>query len=301
MQRFGFELSLSDEAQREREILLRKLENSSIIQDWCTAYKEDFSFIERYAYKFKDYVIRKQKCRNCSGLHMCTQEKQGYVLELEIDDVLCTNVRSCRYMREENQKFEHVKNFKICDMSNEQLAYRFETTDLSNEKPSYLQLFKELRQCVEKPNKGFYICGRPGVGKTYLACCFINEMARRNYKCGFVSVPKFFQSLKNKMNDQDAFAKQIYDAKTVDVLVLDDIGGENSSNWTRDEILFSILDERMEKHRLTLFTSNYDMHNLERFYALNSKYNEDVTGANRILERVKTLSFEKVLNCASRR
>lgn len=38
-----------------------------------------------------------------------------------------------------------------------------------------------------------------------------------------------------------------------DVLVLDDIGAESITQWTRDEILLPILDERMNKGMKSLF------------------------------------------------
>ena len=47
------------------------------------------------------------------------------------------------------------------------------------------------------------------------------------------------------------------------MLLLDDIGAENTSNWSRDEVLGPILQYRMENHLPTFFTSNLTMDELE--------------------------------------
>ena len=42
------------------------------------------------------------------------------------------------------------------------------------------------------------------------------------------------------------------DLKEVDYLVLDDIGAESMSGFVRDDILFNILDYRMENKLITI-------------------------------------------------
>ncbi len=41
--------------------------------------------------------------------------------------------------------------------------------------------------------------------------------------------------------------------KTVPLLLLDDIGAENTTNWSRDEVLAPLLQYRMENHLPTFF------------------------------------------------
>lgn len=305
MKKVEFKVIFDPEAQREKEEVLQKLLKSSIVKEWMQKYGQNTSFIERHTYKFKTYVEQKQICENCPGLTSCMQPSKGHILELEYDSVLSKKICACKYLREKEEKLAHHKNFLLCDMSEEQLQLSFNQIDFAYEKkvhPSYCRVVIEMMEALKNgSNEGFYLCGEPGTGKTFLACCYVNAMAKKGKKCAFVNVSNYFADLKAKMYDKDAFAKEIDALKKAEVLVLDDIGGESVSMWSRDEILLSILNERMEKHLITLFTSNYDMKNLEKYYAANSKLVNDQVGAKRLLERMKSLSFEKVLICCNRR
>ena len=53
------------------------------------------------------------------------------------------------------------------------------------------------------------------------------------------------------------------DIKLAEVLVLDDIGAEQSTPWVRDEILQVILQYRMQEDLPTFFTSNFNFQDLE--------------------------------------
>ena len=54
----------------------------------------------------------------------------------------------------------------------------------------------------------------------------------------------------------------------VDYLLLDEIGEENVTAWSRDEILLTILSYRLLNHLPTFFTSLYDYHELKKIYTL---------------------------------
>lgn len=49
----------------------------------------------------------------------------------------------------------------------------------------------------------------------------------------------------------------------LDLLLLDDIGAETVTNWSRDEILGTILQYRMENNLSTFITSNLNISELE--------------------------------------
>ena len=71
--------------------------------------------------------------------------------------------------------------------------------------------------------------------------------------------------------------------------------------WSRDEILLPIMNERMEKHKLTYFTSNYTLAQLEEHFTTDSRGNSDPIKANRLIERIKALTFEKNVKGCNRR
>ena len=149
-------------------------------------------------------------------------------------------------------------------------------------------------------NQGVYLYGNPGTGKSYLMKGICNYYAKSNKSVSFVQVPLLIQELKQFMMDNEYRQRVMNHLRYSDVLVLDDIGAESITQWTRDEILLPILDERMNKGMKTYFTSNYSMEELEQQYRLANKPNNTIASL-RILERIRTLSKPVELSGKSRR
>ena len=93
---------------------------------------------------------------------------------------------------------------------------------------------------------------------------------------------------------------KIDQVKTAQVLILDDIGAEQSSPWMRDEILQVILQHRMQENLPTFFTSNFSFADLEHHFA-NSKNGDETWQAKRVMERIKFLAQEVHLEGENRR
>ena len=77
--------------------------------------------------------------------------------------------------------------------------------------------------------------------------------------------------------------------KEVEVLVLDNLGDEKISEWTRDDIISGSLDYRIKNDLVTYITSSYTLDELVSLYDV-SKTNSDVgkIKANKFIERIKT-------------
>ena len=119
-------------------------------------------------------------------------------------------------------------------------------------------------------------------------------------RVSFIKVPLFIQDIKQSMYDNEYRQDMIGHLRFSEVLVLDDIGSEAITPWTRDEILFPILDYRMNHELKTYFTSNYTLEELEQHYCLRDKENGYVASL-RLMERIKALSTPVSLLGKSRR
>ena len=80
----------------------------------------------------------------------------------------------------------------------------------------------------------------------------------------------------------------------VDLLLIDDIGAEKVTEWSRDEILGTILQHRMNNYKTTFFTSNLTMEELESHLIMNSNTDE-IVKARRIIERICQLTEDMEL------
>jgi len=73
--------------------------------------------------------------------------------------------------------------------------------------------------------------------------------------------------------------------------LIDDLGAETTTPWSRDEILCPILQYRMDNNLATFITSNLNIEALEKHLA-QTKEGVEVVKAKRITERIKFLTEE---------
>ena len=123
-------------------------------------------------------------------------------------------------------------------------------------------------------------------------------MAKKGIKCACVYYPEFLRDLKASFKTD--YEEKFNYIKKVPLLLLDDIGAENVSNFSRDEILGPILQYRMEENLPTFFTSNLTLEELETNLAITAN-GVDKVKAKRIIERIKQLTVSIELVSKNRR
>ena len=132
--------------------------------------------------------------------------------------------------------------------------------------------------------KGLYLHGNFGCGKTYFIAALFNELAKKGHKSAIIFWPEFLRQA-----FYDDFKDKYEEIKKVPLLLIDDIGAENLTAWNRDEILCPLLQYRMDEGLTTFFTSNLTLENLEEHLAT-SKSGVDAIKAGRIIARIKQLT-----------
>ena len=127
-----------------------------------------------------------------------------------------------------------------------------------------------------------------------------NELAKRGKKVAIVYYPEFLRALKESFKDDDEYKEKFNYIKTAEYLLLDDIGAETVTEWSRDEILGTILQYRMEEKLPTFFTSNLNIEELENHLSLANKQVDKVK-SKRIIERIKQLTDNLVMVSENKR
>ena len=132
------------------------------------------------------------------------------------------------------------------------LNYDDSRLDVVDEAKKFL---KALDETGKLPERGIYIHGPFGTGKSYILGAVANELAKRRIRTVAVYVPEFLRDMKQSIQDQ-TLNEKIDFVKKAQVLMLDDFGAETMSAWTRDEVLGTVLQYRMAEKLPTFFTSN---------------------------------------------
>lgn len=147
------------------------------------------------------------------------------------------------------------------------------------------------------PNqKGLYLYGQFGVGKSFMMGAMINALAEKGISSTMIHYPSFISD----NSGLDELKYQANAIKKAEVLVLDDIGAESNNDWIRDNILQVILQFRMQENLPTFFTSNLNMDELEARLAM-TKRGEETWPAKRVMERIRKLSDAYRLEGENRR
>ena len=110
-------------------------------------------------------------------------------------------------------------------------------------------------------------------------------------KSAIVFWPEFLNSLKASFNSDNkkSFKEKYSLIKKVPLLLIDDLGAESVTSWSRDEILCPLLQYRMDEKLPTFFTSNLNMEALENHLSITSR-GDEVIKAGRIISRIKQLT-----------
>lgn len=275
----------------------RKQANANIEKKLKEKYSKDSFFIETYRkldvsdMAFIDVVevIESQRlCLNCLDLSECKQTITGYYLTIDNKEILNY---PCSYQRERANLLKYLK-FSTFDFI-EQLP---SIQDIDTNSQVRIEITSAILDIIDNyTKKGVYLYGPAGVGKTYLLKVLLNAFLSNQKECAYILLNDLDNLLKplyfrNDMNSQKEFHKIIDILKRVKLLIIDDIGTENNSAFLRDDVLFPILDYRMNNNLLTCFSSNYTFEELDAHYeATNASTNEPVK-AKKLIERIRVLS-----------
>ena len=280
-------------------------------QDACSD-KEFYNYLKtlpisedilmKYTSSLQDAFKESKNCHYCRGLNHCKNRVVGYCYTPEkSNNTIIFSYVACKHEQKRLKDDAYKDNLELFDMPEEIANANLQEvyTDDKARIPiiHYFKEFMEKYQKGEKP-KGLYLTGSFGSGKTYLVAALLNEMAKKKVASALVYYPEFLRSLKSSF--QTDYNERFDYIKKSPLLLLDDIGAENESAWSRDEVLGPILQYRMQNHLPTFFTSNLNLKELETIFATTSS-GVDKVKARRIIERIKQLTIPMELIGKNRR
>jgi DNA replication protein DnaC len=180
----------------------------------------------------------------------------------------------CHDTRWKSAEVDGVERVVRCDCWRDELAARllrearipprFLRSELETFEPdtdSQRDALRKARAFVDQfpvVERGLLFHGPYGVGKTHLAVAILKAVVR---KCGargyFFETPELLRQVRNTYNNNvdDTEMGVLAPVLNAELLVLDDLGTEKTSEWVQ-ETLGLVVNTRYNARRPTIFTSN---------------------------------------------
>lgn len=262
----------------------------------------DEKILMKYTSSLEDAYQEYNHCLNCKSLAGCKNKIVGFrYTPFGNDKVINFSYEACKKKNKELKDNQYKENLELFEL-NEDIK-NASLKDVYKDDKARVPIIKYFKEFFEgyikgdKP-KGMYLYGSFGSGKTYLISALFNEMAKKGINATMVHYPRLLLLLKASFRDDyDETFNMIMKSP---LLLLDDIGAEKVTDWSRDEVLGIILQYRMENHLPTFFTSNLTLEELEKNLSITSS-GVDKVKARRILDRIKQLTVYHELVSKNRR
>ena len=196
--------------------------------------------------------MAREDCRQCRGTGWKMMARQDGGGQMAVACECGMEERAEKVM----DRARIPKRYEHCDF----MSF---STDIGT--PQQQQSLKHAKISVEgflrdypSTEQGLLLSGPSGVGKTHLAVAALKELILRGHAgmfCDYRELLKEIQASYNPSSESTEMAI-LEPIRTVELLVLDDLGASKPSDWVRD-IVGIVLNARYNEKRTTMITTNY--------------------------------------------
>lgn len=153
-------------------------------------------------------------------------------------------------------KIPDLKNYDYSSFSGENL---FNLKKIINVVDVFINNFNSLKI------KNMLMIGSVGVGKTYLSKIIAKEIFNKNNSVLFISAFSLFNNFGELMFENKNKAKYLEYLKSIDLLVIDDLGAQNINKLLLQDFL-ALINERIENHKSTIINTNLNPVDIKNVY-----------------------------------
>jgi len=218
-------------------------------------------------------MLAKEVCPSCPGLEHC-KFSSGERPVVKDEYGLWNSMGAVFISRESCHHAEHKRRLESVEAQwdNSGVPKRFRGCRFGGFERvrGTEQAFESSRRYAEdfdhETTKGLYFLGDVGSGKTHLSISVLRHIIEQGHVGKFLMVPRWLDRIRSSFN------RKYDDSPTTDevareflhrgLLVVDDIGSENPSEWVREQIFLGV-DGRYTRMLPTIFTSNLSPEELE--------------------------------------
>lgn len=176
------------------------------------------------------------------------------------DDVGYVNGQPCSCLQ------EVVRTLLVADSNVIGKNFTFENSAETNKHNIAVYKMAE-KVCTQNKLQNILLTGGTGTGKTYLLCCCANKCTEVGKSVTFVTAYKL-NALFLECHLSDLATKQTImdNLMDVDVLVIDDLGTENTYKNVTAEYTFLLINERIMRKKQTFISTNLSLSDIRERY-----------------------------------
>ena len=231
-------------------------------------------------------------------LSVLTKERENILKELKLtenDFLPKYNCTKCNDTGEVNGKTCACVKKVMANLINEQIGVAVEKTHTFENSKKENKLTEKNTKIYEKASlwcekyptskyKNLVLCGKTGVGKTYLTECIINALSKKFVPTLFVTSFGLNNTcLKYHTTFDNTKSSVLEPLLSCDVLVIDDLGTEPILKNVTAEYLYLIINERAMHNLTTIVTTNLTPNDI------NNRYGERIF--SRLFNKSNSLAF----------
>lgn len=243
--------------------------------------------IERHYELLNNYISINKNCLTCHNMNDCDHSSKGlkYQLKRDLENDLTDCFIVCNYFegyytRKKNLIYTTFDEKSL--LNDKQKNFIFDNAlTLGNEfVMRIIQILKKERV------PGAYL----QVNNSKLRLKLIQSLSYNllsQYKVAIVKFSDLLKDLKSefKINNGPNTFKIVLES---DILIMDGLGNESITTWSRDEILLSLLDNRIQNDKITILCSEFSLDDLKKIYKIN--YNDDVK-VNQLIDKINEIKI----------
>ena len=134
-----------------------------------------------------------------------------------------------------------------------------------------LTMCKNYAAKFDSSGANLVFSGGPGLGKTFLSACIARAVSQKGYSVAYESTSIALMAFEKEKFSRDADEASAAGAKVrryldCDLLILDDLGTEMSTNFTQSA-LYTIINQRLIDGKQTIISTNLDENMLAAQYS----------------------------------
>lgn len=130
-----------------------------------------------------------------------------------------------------------------------------------------LEYCKRFADEFDGKGSGILMVGNTGLGKTHLSLAIANKLLKKGFCVVYSSATELIRKIRNEQFNTNEEGETMPLVKSCDLLILDDVGVEKSSDWSIS-VLYEIINSRQNKRAPMIISTNLD------FDVLNVRYED---------------------------